>query len=109
MDIKTNNDEILPKSQEQFNNANYVKKWYTYCDETFIKKCTDINYTNKYSIGEPVSIHTEKYDGDVGKICIGFSDNSDEICIRLKKNESTKVFVDKIYVRKISHTDYYNS
>lgn len=106
--IKTNNDEILPKSQEQFNNASYFKKWYTYCDETFIKKCSDINFTNKYVVGEPVAIFNEKYKGDVGKIGLGFSDNPDEICIKLKGKENSKIFVDKSCINKISYTDYFN-
>ena len=86
-----------------FNNTKYVKKWMMYWND---KTSTDISYTNHWKLGETVEIteNHEKFGGLKGKIALGFSKDSNELCVKLK--DGKKEFVDKDFIRKISIYDY---
>lgn len=95
-----NTGDTLSQSQT-FNNTNYVKKWYTYWDTI----STDINYTNNWKLGDTVSISEEhEFGGKKGKISLGFSKDSEMLCVKFK--DGKKEFVDKSYIKKISIYEY---
>jgi hypothetical protein len=86
---------------KMFNNTKYVKKWDVY----WSGNSTDINYSNNWKVGDTIEIVDTKSDnfGDKGRIILGFSKEPNMLRVELKNGN--KLFVDKIFLKKISIYD----